>query len=131
MAGIQSRLPRKTRRAIGIRRTGSESIDRQMANWDAWDTRMLPYLSREGRRTKFLPQPPAVPSTMVLADPSFVVPRHAAEKFRSSGWDVRTLTGAPHDMHIQVPAALAAALDDVLTARPVTAPPPSDDQPDQ
>ncbi|MET0898328.1 MAG: alpha/beta fold hydrolase [Mycobacterium sp.] len=118
MAVIQSKLPRKTLRAIGIRRTGPESIDRQMANWDAWDTRMLPYLAREGRSTAFRPQPPAVPSTIVLADPSFVVPRRAAQKFRSFGWDVRTLPGAPHDMHIQAPAALAAALDDILSARP-------------
>ena len=109
-------MPMDAVRAMGIRRTGLESIDRQMANWAAWDTRMIPYLAREGRNTEFQPQPPAVPSTMVLADPSFVVPRRAAQKFRSMGWDVRTLPGAPHDMHIQVPAALAAALDDVLTA---------------
>jgi pimeloyl-ACP methyl ester carboxylesterase len=115
-AAIQSKLPRTTVRRMGIRRTGRESIERQMANWDAWDTRMIPYLAREGRSTAFVPQPPAVPSTLVLADPSLVVPRRTAEKFRSFGWGVRTLRGAPHDMHIQVPVALAAALDDVLTA---------------
>ena len=75
---------------------------------------MIPYLTKEGRATEILPAPPLVPSTLVLAENSFVIPPPRAKEFSDYGWDVRTLAGAPHDMHIQNPSGLADILDDVL-----------------
>lgn len=117
MAAVDSLTPREVRRKRGIARTGEESIERQMANWDAWDRSMMGTLGREGRKLAFRPQPPAVPSTLVLADPTFCVPPKEAAQFAALGWDVRTLAKAPHDMHLQDPAGLARILDDVLVAR--------------
>jgi pimeloyl-ACP methyl ester carboxylesterase len=114
MAGIQTALPRSIQRARGIKRTGAESIDRQMANWDAFDRRIIPPLVKTANRPAFVPQPPAVPSTLVLAEKSIVVPAKEARKFGELGWDVRVLPGSPHDMHIQQPLELAALLDDLL-----------------
>jgi pimeloyl-ACP methyl ester carboxylesterase len=114
MATLQAVLPRRMKRAMGVRRTGEASIERQMANWDAWDRRMIPRLVRSANHPAFVPQPPAVPSTLVLADHSIVVPERQAQQFQALGWDVRVLPGAPHDMHIQDPAGLARIIDDVL-----------------
>ena len=57
-----------------------------------------------------------MPSTLVLADPSFVIPPLRAKQFADFGWDVRTLAGAPHDMHIQNARGLADILQDVLAS---------------
>ena len=85
----------------------------------AWTVRLL----ESAGSTNAVASEHPVPGTIVLADPCVVVPRRAAQQYRSYWWDVRTLPGAHHDLHIQMPAALAAALDDILTARPGTAPP--------
>lgn len=114
MNRVRPLMSREAIRRSGIKRTGAESIDRQMANWDAWDSRMLPYLTTTGRRSQYRPQRPKVPSTLVLAENSVVVSAPRAREFADLGWDVRTLTGAPHDMHIRMPSQLAALLDDVL-----------------
>jgi pimeloyl-ACP methyl ester carboxylesterase len=117
MSRVQTALPRSVQRSSGIKRNGAESIDRQMANWDAFDRRVIGPLVREANHPAFVPQPPAVPSTLVLAEKSVVVPERQAKEFAAFGWDVRVLPGAPHDMHIHDPAALAGILDDVLTSR--------------
>lgn len=111
---LQTALPRRVQRNSGIKRNGAESIDRQLANWDAFDRRIIAPLVREANRPTFAPQAPAVPSTLVLAEKSMVVPPPRAAEFAALGWDVRVLPGAPHDMHIHDPAALARVLDDVL-----------------
>lgn len=116
MNRIRPLMSRDAIRRSGIKRTGPETIDRQMANWDAWDSSMVPYLATTGRRTEYVPRPPLVPSTLVLAEHSVVVSPQRAREFSDHGWDVRTLPGAPHDMHIRMPAQLAAVLDDVLGA---------------
>ncbi|WBU37496.1 alpha/beta fold hydrolase [Homoserinibacter sp. YIM 151385] len=114
MNRIRPLMSRDAIRRSGIRRTGAETIDAQMANWDAWDSSMVPYLATTGRRVEYPPQPPRVPSTLVLAERSVVVSAERAREFARLGWDVRTLADAPHDMHIQMPAQLAALLDDIL-----------------
>jgi pimeloyl-ACP methyl ester carboxylesterase len=117
MASIQTAMPRSVQRAQGIKRTGAESIDRQMANWDAFDRRIIPPLVKTANRPAFVPQRPAVPSTLVLAEKSIVVPAKEAKEFAALGWDVRVLPGSPHDMHIQKPTELASILDDLLVAQ--------------
>ncbi len=115
---IQPLMPRSALRKSGIKRNGEESIDRQMANWDAWDRRMIKSLAREALATPFPPAAPVVPSTIVLAKDSVVLPEPQAEQFREFGWDVRLLPDSPHDMHIAMPKQLAALLDDLLAGRP-------------
>lgn len=116
MNALRPFMSREAIRKSGIKRNGPESIDRQMANWDAWDTRMVPYLARTGLRVEYPPQAPIVPSTLVLAEKSVVVSPQRAREFSDLGWDVRILKDAPHDMHIAMPKELAALLDDVLAA---------------
>ena len=115
VAVIERAIPRSVLRRTVVSTFGEEGAERQLANWANWDRRMIPYLTREGRRTEFLPQPPAVPSTVVLAENSFVMPPNRAKEFADYGWDIRTLAGAPHDMHIRNPAGLIDILRDVLT----------------
>jgi pimeloyl-ACP methyl ester carboxylesterase len=93
-----------------------DTIERMQGWWSQWDRSMIAELTRSASHPEFLPQPPAVPSTIVLAEPSVVVPPQRAEAFRALGWDVRVKPGANHDMHLQDPAGLAAFLDDVLVA---------------
>lgn len=116
LARVQSSKSHEAQIRQATKRTGAASAERQVANWNAWDTQMIPTLVRTANRPAFIPQRPAVPSTLVLAEKSIVVPRRQAAEFASLGWDVRTLAGSPHDMHIQQPARLAEILDDVLAA---------------
>lgn len=123
---VRPLMSREAIRKAGIKRTGPDSIDRQMANWDAWDTSMVPYLAKTGLRIEYLPQKPIVPSTLVLSEKSVVVSPKRAREFRDLGWDVRTLKDSPHDMHIQMPTELAALLDDILVDH---GPDPTDAEP--
>ncbi len=58
---------------------------------------------------------PAVPSTLVLSDdaPS-VLPDACAADLERHGWDVRRLPGIHHDMQLEDPDRVLAAIEDVL-----------------
>ena len=58
---------------------------------------------------------PAVPSTIVLSDESAaVLPDAYATELERAGWDVRRLPGIHHDMQLEDPDRVLAAIGDVL-----------------
>jgi pimeloyl-ACP methyl ester carboxylesterase len=60
-------------------------------------------------------EPPAIPSTIVLSDDSpAVLPEAIVPAFEAAGWDVRRISGIHHDMQIEDPDRVFAALRDVL-----------------
>jgi len=115
---LQPGMPDWMLHALGSPPEGSAPDTLQLFRtaWAKWDKSMMGQLVPSGRHSPFLPGPPAVPSTIVLADKSFVVKPPAAAAFSAAGWDVRIKPGAVHDMHVQDPKGLAALLDDVLRA---------------
>lgn len=93
-----------------------DALERVRAMSKKWDMPMMAQLVRSARRRPFPVEPPAVPSTLVLADNSIVVPKKMADGLRAAGWDVRVKPGAVHDLHLQDPPGVVAMLDDVLRA---------------
>jgi pimeloyl-ACP methyl ester carboxylesterase len=59
----------------------------------------------------FLPEGPEVPSLVMLADPSVVVPPDAAALLRGRGFEVVTVAGAGHCIHRDDLAGFVRALD--------------------
>jgi pimeloyl-ACP methyl ester carboxylesterase len=118
VAPLQPRLSDRLLRALGTPARGSppDTLQRFRAMWKDWDTSMMAQLVSSGRRRPFLVAPPAVPSTLVIADKSFCVSDAMARGLRESGWDVRVKPGAEHDLHLQDPRGVIAMLDDVLRA---------------
>ncbi len=115
VAPHQARFPTWLLKAMGSppKTAAPDTLDRIRAAWAKWDPSMMKQLVA-CRTPGFVPAPPAVPSTIVLASPSFCVSPERAEEFRAFGWDVRVKPGAIHDLHIQDPKGLALLLDDVL-----------------
>jgi pimeloyl-ACP methyl ester carboxylesterase len=59
--------------------------------------------------------PPVVPSTIVLSDDSpAVLPEALVPGYQTAGWDVRRISGIHHDMQLEDPARVLAAIRDVL-----------------
>jgi pimeloyl-ACP methyl ester carboxylesterase len=59
--------------------------------------------------------PPVVPSTIVLSDDSpAVLPEAVVPAYETAGWDVRRISGIHHDMQLEDPARVLAAIRDVL-----------------
>ena len=115
----QTRLSDRMLRALGAPVKGSppDTLARFRAMWKDWDPAMMAQLARSARREPFPIAPPAVPSTLLLADKGFCVPEPVAARLRSAGWDIRVKPGAVHDLHLQDPRGCIAMLDDVLRAR--------------
>ncbi|MDX2523499.1 alpha/beta fold hydrolase [Streptomyces europaeiscabiei] len=79
-------------------RWDSEDVDIEMATLAAWDAASVHFLG--GRPlTGFVPDRPAVPSLVQLADPSSLVGTADADRLRASGFEVRTVVGAGHTIH--------------------------------
>jgi pimeloyl-ACP methyl ester carboxylesterase len=118
---IQKKLPHFVLHALGMPPKGSapDTFERTMASWQKWDETSLKDIRSSYLARPFPAAPPAVPSTIVLADKSFAVRAEFAEKLRAAGWDVRVMKGG-HDLHLENPARLAEILSDVL--EPATEP---------
>jgi len=113
----QKRLPDAVLRALGVGKNQPPgALEAIHAQWDKWDERCLRDIKSSYDARPFPAGPPAVPSTIVLAGPSFAVTPAFADELRAYGWDVRVMPGAGHDLHIEDPAGLAAILEDVLAA---------------
>jgi pimeloyl-ACP methyl ester carboxylesterase len=110
------RLPDAVLSALLVPPKGSAADTKQRiwAMWSKWDASMTRQLIRSGLREPFPVGPPAVPSTLVLADKSRFVPPLMAEGLRELGWDIRVKAGAGHDPHLEDPRGLVTMLDDVL-----------------
>jgi pimeloyl-ACP methyl ester carboxylesterase len=115
---IQPKMPTWMLRAMGSPPKGSapDTLALFRESWKNWDSSMMKQLVPSGVEHPFAVVPPPLPSTIVLADKSFVIPPAMATGFREAGWDVRDKPGAVHDMHVQDPVGLAALLDDLLRA---------------
>ncbi|RIJ52809.1 alpha/beta hydrolase, partial [Clavibacter phaseoli] len=58
---------------------------------------------------------PAVPSTVVLSDDApAVLPDAYSAELAGAGWDVRRLPGIHHDMQLEDPDRVLAAIEDLL-----------------
>ncbi len=117
---LQPKMPDWMLHALGSPPEGAapDTMERVRAMWSKWDSSMMHQLVRSGRRRLFSVGPPAVPSTIVLADPSFAVPPKMAEGLREAGWDVRVKPGGIHDLHVQDPKGVVEILSDVLAGVP-------------
>ena len=62
--------------------------------------------------------PPLVPSTIVLSDESpAVLPDALATRLEQQGWEIRRIDGVGHDMHLEAPDRVLAAIGDLLPPR--------------
>jgi pimeloyl-ACP methyl ester carboxylesterase len=113
---FQTRLPDWILSAIGMPPKGAapDTLARVHAMWATWDSSMMNQLVHSGRTTPFPVGPPAVPSTLILADKSLFVPPKMADALSALGWDIRVKPGGEHDLHLQDPGGVIALLDDVL-----------------
>jgi pimeloyl-ACP methyl ester carboxylesterase len=113
---LQVKLPTPVLKALGMPPKGSppDAMDRIRAQWAKWDVSSLRDIKSSAVAHPFVVGPPSVPSTIVLADPSFAVPPTFAAALREQGWDVRVIPGGGHDLHIEDPRLLAEVLRDVL-----------------
>lgn len=113
---IQPKLPDVVLRRFGMPPTGSppDMMARIRAMWAKWDTATVRDVVSSATARPFPAGPPEVPSTIVLADPSFATPPPFARALREQGWDVRVVPGGGHDLHQEDPQGLATVLDDVL-----------------
>jgi pimeloyl-ACP methyl ester carboxylesterase len=66
-----------------------------IAAWDQTSARAL----LDGNGYDFVPTRPVVPSLLVLADPSALIPPELAEDLRRRGFSVLAVTGAGHSVH--------------------------------
>ena len=116
---FQKRLPLWMMRALGLGKGHPPgALQRVRAQWDKWDEHTLSDIAASYHERPFPAAPPAVPSTIVLAGPSFAVTPEFAAELSAQGWDVRVMPGVGHDLHIEDPAGLAAILADVLEPAP-------------
>jgi pimeloyl-ACP methyl ester carboxylesterase len=117
LSGPVRHLPDRALRLMGVPPRGSApgAIDCRRSAWAKWDPSMMSDLVGSVRTEPFVIGPPVVPSTVLVAHKSFVVPPWAVDDLRTEGWDVRIKPASVHDLHLQDPAGCARILDDVLT----------------
>jgi pimeloyl-ACP methyl ester carboxylesterase len=113
---LQVKLPTRVLNALGVPPKGAppDAMDRIRAMWAKWDVSCLRDIKSSVMAHPFPVAPPSVPSTIILADPSFATPPKFAAALRAQGWDVRVVPGGGHDLHIEDPGGLAERLRDVL-----------------
>jgi pimeloyl-ACP methyl ester carboxylesterase len=118
---IQKKFPDFALRALGVpvKHPTADDIARLRVEWSKWDETCLRDIKKSYDARPFPAAPPSVPSTLVLAGPSFAVAPKFADELRAAGWDIRVMDGVGHDLHIEDPAGLDAILSDVLEPQPV------------
>ncbi|MBF6061570.1 alpha/beta hydrolase [Nocardia terpenica] len=85
-ADLRAAFPRWTDNSIQARLA-------ELADWDP-DTTSLNY-----RETAYVPVHPLVPSLILRADPSALLPTHRANEYRTSGFELRTIPRTGHFIH--------------------------------
>lgn len=116
LGSVQKKFPDPVLRALGVpvKHPTAEDIARLRVEWSQWDETSLKDIKSSYDARPFPAAPPVVPSTIVLAGPSFAVKPSFEAELRAAGWDIRVMPGVGHDLHIEDPAGLAAILADVL-----------------
>lgn len=109
----------QTREEIGTANPGwtEGDLDRKMAALSRWD----PDTCRaflDGRDVDVRPSPAAVPSLVIRADPSLLVPDEDADRLRREGFAVRSIRGGGHSMYRDDFEAFMACLDGWLESPP-------------
>jgi len=79
-------------------RWSAEDIDGKLVELERWDPATVNALLHGGF-WDYTPATPVVPSLVLLADPSDLVPRERAERLRAAGFEVRVEPGAGHSIH--------------------------------
>ncbi|NEW37885.1 hypothetical protein GV792_01495 [Nocardia cyriacigeorgica] len=77
----------------------------ELAAWDP-DTTRMSYLE-----TAYAPVLPLVPSRILMADPSALIPPQRAAQYRAAGFETRTVPGTGHFIHTDNVNRFLAALD--------------------
>jgi pimeloyl-ACP methyl ester carboxylesterase len=88
----------------------AEDIDLKLAAVELWDPDTTGALT-SGPGWDDTPERPVVPSLLLLADPSDLVPPEQAERLRRAGFEVRVVPGAGHSIHRDDYAGFVASLD--------------------
>jgi pimeloyl-ACP methyl ester carboxylesterase len=79
-------------------RWSAEDVDVKLAALQSWDVDTTGALAA-GPGWDHTPERPVVPSLLLLADPSELVPPDVAERQRRAGFEVRVVPGAGHSIH--------------------------------
>jgi pimeloyl-ACP methyl ester carboxylesterase len=117
LSGPARHLPDRVLKLMDVPPKGSapDALACRRSAWAKWDPTMMGDLVGSVKTEPYVIGPPAVPSTVLVADKSFVVPPWAVDDLRHHGWDVRIKPDSVHDLHLQDPAGCARILEDVLT----------------
>ncbi|GLY77136.1 alpha/beta fold hydrolase [Actinoallomurus iriomotensis] len=86
----------------------AQAHEARLAAFERWDpaTTHMRYVE-----TAYVPVIPSVPSLVLLADPSALIPPHRAEEFTAAGFELRTVPGTSHNIHNDDLDGFLAALD--------------------
>lgn len=85
-------------------------IDNKLVELERWDPATVRGLLN-GSEWDYRPTAPAVPSLVLLADPSELVPPASAARLRAAGFEVRAVPGAGHSIHRDDYEGFIAGLD--------------------
>jgi pimeloyl-ACP methyl ester carboxylesterase len=94
----------------GNPRWSDADIAAEVASIGRFDRAVAAALAELAGRS-LLPASAVVPSLVLLADPSFVVPPDAATELRRRGFEVAAVAGTGHCIHRDDPAGFLAALE--------------------
>jgi pimeloyl-ACP methyl ester carboxylesterase len=79
-------------------RWSPDEIDNKLVELERWDPATVHGILHGGA-WDYTPETPVVPSLVLLADPSDLVPPERAERLRAAGFVVRVVPGAGHSIH--------------------------------
>lgn len=91
-------------------RWSDTDVDIKLGALACWDAATAPALLT-GEPWDYTPVRPIVPSLVLLADPSELVPPAHAERLRAAGFEVRVVPGAGHSIHRDDYEGFVAGLD--------------------
>ncbi len=87
-----------------------QDVDAKLAALERWDPATATTLL-DGRPWDYVPDHVAVPSLVLLADPSELVPPETSRRLSQQGFEVRVVRGAGHSIHRDDFDAFIASLD--------------------
>jgi pimeloyl-ACP methyl ester carboxylesterase len=91
-------------------RWAPEDVEGKLIELERWDPETVNGI-KHGGVWDHTPAAPVVPSLVLLADPSELVPLDRAERLRAAGFEVRVVPGAGHSIHRDDHQGFIAGLD--------------------